>query len=105
SDPTVEVSLSVSVQPSRRKRTKRVIIPVLKKKYRKCVTRSKVKRFVVDRISDDRWENVNGNFDKDGEWHNFGEMTSAYVLTGGVNASNKEDENVLHILPYVNYNW
>lgn len=91
--------------PKRRKRTKKVIRPVLKKKYRKCVTRSKVKRAIVDRINEDHWENVNGNFDKDGNWHDFAEMTSAYVLTGGQNATNTEEDNVLHILPYVNLTW
>lgn len=63
------------------------------------------KQNIVDRIADDQWENMNGNYDKDGVWHHFGEMTSAFVLTGGKNAANKEEENVLHILPYVNYTW
>ncbi|KAI2809925.1 transcription coregulator [Blomia tropicalis] len=87
------------------KRTKRIVIRVMKKKFRKCFSRSKVKRSLVDRIAGEHWESVNGNYDKDGVWHDFGEMTSAYVLRGGENASNDDEDNVLHILPYVNYTW
>jgi len=89
----------------KRKRTKRVLRPVMKKKYRKRVARSRVKRALIDKLAETEWEFVNGTYDKDGQWRDFGEMTSAYVLRGGENAANRAQENVLYILPYANYSW
>ena len=94
----------VSVQV-KKKKTKTITKRVLKKKYRKCRARSNVKKCLVDRIENEQWEFVNGTYDKDGVWHDFGEMTSAFVLSTGENANNTQEDNVLHILPYVNYSW
>lgn len=75
------------------------------KKKRKCIQRSSIKKSLVDRLANDQWESFNGNYDKDNVWHDYSEMTSSYVLTGGENVNNKTEENVLHILPYVNCTW
>lgn len=75
------------------------------KKKRKCIKQSFIKKSSVDRLANDQWESFNGNYDKDNVWHDYSEMTSSYILTGGENVNNKNEENVLHILPYVNCNW
>ncbi|KAH9417762.1 transcription coregulator [Dermatophagoides pteronyssinus] len=63
---------------------------------------------LIDRLENEQWEGINGNYDKDGVWHDFSEMTSSYVMTGGNNINENcpiTEENVLHILPYVNCTW
>ncbi|XP_046920241.2 uncharacterized protein LOC124500236 [Dermatophagoides farinae] len=59
---------------------------------------------LIDRLANEQWEGFNGNYDKDGVWHDFSEMTSSYVLTGG-DENYQTEENILHILPYVNCTW
>lgn len=90
------------------KKTKVITKRVKRIKFRKRKVKSNVKRTLVDRIESDQWEFVNGTYDKDGVWHDFGEMTSSLVLSSNnENAENGSplDDNVLHILPYVNYTW
>ena len=101
----VEVPSPIIFQKSKKTKFK----PVIKQKYFKTVVKSKVKRSLVNRISEQQWEHMNGNYDKDGIWRNFSEMTSAYVINGEgikeMSSSNTEVKNVLHILPYVNFSW
>lgn len=84
---------------------KTITVRRLIKKKRKCSSFYKIKKSIVDRLANDHWQSYNGSYDKDNVWRDFSEMTSSYVLTGGENAGNRSDENVLHILPYVNCTW
>lgn len=54
---------------------------------------NKVERNVdedVMKISEERWPNVNGVYDADGEWHDWNELTYSYSY----------DKSELIILPY-----
>lgn len=50
---------------------------------------------LVERMSSDKWEFVNGTYDHRGEWHGWQEVTAAETVGG----------DVLHVLPYVNIDW
>ncbi|XP_070564366.1 mediator of RNA polymerase II transcription subunit 26-like [Ptychodera flava] len=56
-----------------------------------AVSREPVTSEDVDRLHREQWEGVSGCFDSKGEWHEWNECLEV----------NTDDDNVLHILPYV----
>lgn len=101
-----------------------VVINKIKKK-RKKYGKFKIKKYLVDRLADEKWESFNGNFDHEGNWRHLDEITTAKVFDNDqntfetlfINDSNKLDpvsdsvddqqqqQNILYILPYVNCSW
>lgn len=52
-----------------------------------------VSEYLVDRIDQEKWPGVNGDYDNDGEWREWHEMTTAVNVYSG---------DIVNILPYVN---
>jgi hypothetical protein len=52
-----------------------------------------VPEYLVDRIDQEKWPGVNGDYDNDGEWREWQEMTTAVNVYSG---------DIVNILPYVN---
>ncbi|XP_064476381.1 uncharacterized protein LOC135390574 isoform X2 [Ornithodoros turicata] len=50
---------------------------------------------LVERMSVDKWEFVNGTYNHQGEWRGWQEVTTSESVAG----------DVLHVLPYVNIDW
>lgn len=68
----------------------------VKKRHKKCPQRQRdVSEAHVEKLIEDRWENVNGCYDSETEWREWHEMTNAQTYNG----------DLLHILPYVHINW
>lgn len=105
-DDEIDSGVGSDLQPTiiKPKKTKLITKRVLQKRRRRIHTRLRIKRDLVDRIANEKWEHMNGTYDKDGCWRDFGEMTSVRLHKEETKPET-EEENVLHILPYVNCTW
>lgn len=52
-----------------------------------------VSEYLVDRIDQEKWPGVNGDYDSDGQWREWQDMTTAVNIYSG---------DIVNILPYVN---